>query len=134
MTAWVLDTSALLAYFWNEPGNERVADVLESGDHVISAVNLSELVSKFVDHGIPDEEIPRLIAGLELSVHAHDAALARDTGTLRRKTRHLGLSLGDRACLALAQQLDAVAITTDRPWLGLDPALGIQVECIRPDI
>ncbi len=134
MTTWVLDTSAVLAYFWNEPGADRVTNVLEGGDHVISAVNLSELVSKFVDHGVPDEEIPHLIAGLELVVQEHDAALAQETGKLRRKTRQLGLSLGDRACLALAQRLDAIAITTDRPWLKLDSTLGIQVECIRPDI
>lgn len=129
MTAWVLDTSAVLAYFWNEPGSTRVTEILESSDHVISAVNLSELVTKFVDHGIPDEDIPALIAGLELVVRNHDAALAQETGKLRRATRPLGLSLGDRACLALAQRLNATALTTDRPWTKLD--LGIAVECIR---
>jgi len=129
MTTWVLDTSAVLAYFWGEPGSERVAAVLESGEHVISAVNLSELVSKFIDHGIPDEDIPRLIAGLELAVNDHDVTLAQETGTLRRTTRHLGLSLGDRACLALARRLNATALTADRPWTNLD--LGIAVECLR---
>lgn len=129
MTTWVLDTSAVLAYFWDEPGGARVMEVLQGGDHLISAVNLSELASKFVDHGIPEADIPRLIAGLELVVANHDAVLAQETGTLRRATRHLGLSLGDRACLALARQLNATVLTADRPWRELD--LGIAVECIR---
>ena len=129
MTAWVLDTSAVLAYFWDEPGSTRVTEILENGNHVISAVNLSELVTKFVDHGIPDEDISGLVAGLELVVVNHDTALAQETGKLRRATRPLGLSLGDRACLALAQRLNATALTTDRPWTQLD--LGIAVECIR---
>lgn len=131
MTSWVLDTSAVLAFFWNEPGGARVAEVLEGGNHVISAVNLAELVSKFVDHGVPDEDLPRLIAGLELVVSDHDATLAQETGRLRRATRALGLSLGDRACLALAQRLNATALTSDRPWATLDPALGLVVECVR---
>lgn len=129
MTAWVLDTSAVLAYFWDEAGCARVTEILEGGEHIISAVNLSELVSKLVDHGIPDEDIPRLIAGLELVVANHDAALAQETGKLRRLTRSCGLSLGDHACLALAQKLGATALTADRPWCTLK--LGIAIECIR---
>lgn len=130
MTAWVLDTSAVLAYFWAEPGAERVAKTLESGDHVISTVNLAELVTKFIDHGIPETEIPRLLNGLELTAYVYDNVQALATGVLRRETRQLGLSLGDRACLALAQHLGATALTTDRPWTKLET--DIAVECIRP--
>lgn len=133
MTTHVLDTSALLALFWQEPGWERVTEVLESGDHACSAVNLAELVSKFVDSGIPDSEIPILVAALRLNVHPLETASALETGKMRAATRAFGLSLGDRACLTLAKTLQATAITADRPWLRLPPELGIRVECIRPD-
>lgn len=57
------------------------------------------------------------------------AGVAQETGKPRRPTRPHGLSLGERACLALAQVWNATALTTDRPWCTLDP--GIAVECIR---
>jgi PIN domain nuclease of toxin-antitoxin system len=52
---------------------------------------------------------------------------------LRESTRSLGLSLGDRACLALAKLKALPAVTADRPWMLLDPKLEITVECIRPE-
>lgn len=129
MSIFVLDTSAVLALFWQEPGWERVSEVLESGDHAISAVNLAELASKFVDAGIPLAEIPNLVAALKLNVQPFDAVFALEAGKLRATTRTLGLSLGDRACLALAQHLNATTLTADRPWIKLD--IGIAIECIR---
>lgn len=129
MSVFVLDTSAILALFWQEPGWERVSEVLERGDHAISAVNLAELASKFVDAGMPLAEIPNLLAALKLNVQPFDASFALESGNLRAMTRTLGLSLGDRACLALAQRLNATALTADRPWVKLD--LGILIECIR---
>lgn len=132
MSVFVLDTSSILALFWQEPGWERVAEILEGGDHAIGAVNLAELVAKFVDAGLPLDEIPNLVAALRLDVQPFDAALALETGKLRAGTRALGLSLGDRACLALARQLGAIALTADGAWLQLDPALGITIELLRP--
>jgi PIN domain nuclease of toxin-antitoxin system len=129
MSRFVLDTSAVLALFWQEPGWARVSGVLEGADHAICAVNLAELVTKLSEEGIPQDEIPKLIHTLQLNVRAFDAALALVAGNLRQPTRHLGLSLGDRACLALAQSLQATVITADRPWLKLE--LGIAIECIR---
>ncbi len=133
MTRFVLDTSAVLAHFWQEPGWERVAALLEGNDHVISTVNLAELATKIIDAGIPLAEMPVLISALRLKVTPFDETHALLVGELRAVTRHLGLSLGDRACLALAKTTGAVAVTSDRPWLQLDPALGFQTECIRPD-
>lgn len=132
MSGFVLDTSAVLALFWQERGWERVSAVLESGDHVVSTVNLAELATKFVDAGLPLDKIPDLVAALRLNVQPFDAVLALRTAALRASTRHLGLSLGDRACLALAQQLGAIAVTADNAWSQLDPALGIAVESVRP--
>lgn len=133
MTAlYVFDTSAILAFFWQEPGWERVNEILESGHHSISAVNHAELAGKIVDAEIPPNEVRQIISALRLNVHPFGDEQALATGLMRTATRHLGLSLGDRACLTLARQLGAIAITADRPWTNIDSSLGIQVECIRP--
>ena len=123
----VLDASALLAVLRAEPGAERVAPRLEGAG--IGAVNLSEVVAKLIEDDVPEAEIRRAIGRLELDVHAFDAPHAYLAGSLRRSTRALGLSFGDRACLALAQSLDALALTADRSWSRLE--LGIRVEVIR---
>ncbi len=123
----VLDASALLAVLRAEPGAERVEPRLEGAR--IGAVNLSEVVAKLDDDGVPELEIQRAIGRLDLEVHAFDAAQAYAAGVLRQKTRALGLSFGDRACLSLAQRLGAVALTADRSWARLE--IGVVVDVIR---
>lgn len=70
---------------------------------------------------------------LELEVVALDEQAARQTAWLRTNTRHLGLSLGDRACLSLAVTLNATVFTADHPWLTLADALGLDIRSIRPE-
>lgn len=123
----VLDASALLAVLCAEPGAERVEPHLEGAR--IGAVNLSEVVAKLIEDGVPEAEIRRAIGRLELDVHAFGQQDAYAAGILRRSTRALELSFGDRACLALAQSVNAPALTADRSWAQLD--LGIAVEVIR---
>jgi ribonuclease VapC len=123
----VLDASALLALLRSEPGAERVEPRLEGAR--IGAVNLSEVVAKLDEDGVPEAEIRRAIGRLELEVHAFDAQHAYLAAILRRSTRALGLSFGDRACLAHAQSLGALALTADRSWSRLN--LGIAIEVIR---
>jgi PIN domain nuclease of toxin-antitoxin system len=122
----VLDASALLAALNAEPGSGIVAAEI---DPIISAVNLSEVVAKLVERGGTDEDIRAAIGALQLEVRDFDAELAHAAGLLRRTTRQQGLSLGDRACLALAQSLGLPVLTTDRTWLDL--RLGIDVQVIR---
>jgi PIN domain nuclease of toxin-antitoxin system len=98
-------------------------------DAAIGAVNLSEVVSKLQARGIPDDLIAESLMELDLLVIAFDEAQALAAGKLRRQTRSGGLSLGDRACLALAITLGATAITADRAWSGLD--LPVAVEIVR---
>jgi PIN domain nuclease of toxin-antitoxin system len=123
----VLDASALLAVLRAEAGAERVEQHLEGAG--IGAVNLTEVVAKLIEDGVPEAQIRMAIGRLELDVHAFDANHAYAAGNLRGTTRALGLSLGDRACLALAQSLGALALTADRSWARLD--LGIAIEVIR---
>lgn len=127
--SFVFDTSALLTKLYGEPGVARVDAVLLNEHCLMSAVNLVEFAGKCSDQGMAREDVEIVLGGFDIEIVEFDADLALSAGALRAVTRHLGLSLGDRACLALAQKLGVAALTADRAWLELD--LGIAVECVR---
>lgn len=128
MNSRVLDASALLALLAREPGWETVQAALRHQAHV-SAVNWAEVVGKLSDIGMAANDIREVLQLLPVAIVPADAELAVQVGLLRTSTRQLGLSLADRACLALAARLGVPALTADRVWTGLE--LGIQVEMIR---
>ena len=128
MAKFVLDASALLAYIHREPGADQVESVLDQA--VVSAVNLAEAVTKLVLTTGSTDRTLQLIAEVEMDVVDFDQDLAQQTGALAALTRNQGLSLGDRACLALARREHAVAMTADYAWSKLD--LGIDIQLIRP--
>lgn len=111
-----------------ELGAERVAAAIQAGA-AISAVNLSEVVAKLAESGRPTAVIRRMLDAVELDVFDFDRELAYQTGLPRPLTRQAGLSLGDRACLALAQHLALPVLTADRAWQGLQ--LGVAIQVIR---
>lgn len=120
MKGFVLDASAILAYLGDENGKELVAPALYMG--IISAVNVAEVVSKLRDKGLSELEAEGQIIGIlslgcKVSAFGHDQAIL--AGQLRPLTKFLGLSLGDRACLALGWQLGLPILTTDRQWTKL---------------
>lgn len=124
----VLDASAALAYLRREPGFEVVGAAIRHGARM-SAVNLAEVHTASVLRGIsPDEVVARLgTIGVEIDpFEARDAAVV---GLLRPMTKSLGLSLADRACLALAQRLDLRVLATDRLLAAVD--VGVEVALIR---
>lgn len=123
----ILDTSAVLALLFDEPGHERVAPVIDEAS--ISAVNLAEIVTKLIDLGYGDEDAERVVEAFLPSVMPFDVPLAIAAGAMRRGTRQHGLSLGDRACLALALSEAAPVLTADRAWTDLD--IGVEVDLIR---
>lgn len=123
----VLDSSALLALLWSEPGSDAVAAVMDNA--AISAVNMAEVYSKLIDRGIVGDEIRALLSELAIRVVTFDEAQAFKAGDLRLATRALGLSIGDRACLALAASENLSALTADKAWGNLD--LGISITLIR---
>lgn len=127
MSNYVLDASAILALLNNEPGSEKVINVLTQA--AISSVNLSEVVAKLADNGIPETEVREIIATLGLEVINFDTEMSYRAGMLRPLTRQAGLSFGDRACLALGESLGLPILTTDRTWANLE--LGINVQVIR---
>ncbi len=94
---------------------------------VMSAVNLSEVVAKLAERGMPAELIRRALGNVKLEILSFDTVAAFDTGMLRVPTRHLGLSFGDRACIALGQSLGLPVLTTDKTWKSLDADIEIRV-------
>ncbi len=127
MSKVVLDTSAFLAVAHLEPGAEKVRPVLRHS--VISAVNLSEILQKLVRKGMSfataEEEVFRFIGG----VAPFDEEQASIAAKLDSVTKPFGLSLGDRACLALGIHLRLPVMTADQAWAKLD--IGVSVELIR---
>jgi ribonuclease VapC len=123
----VLDASALPALVNAEPGAEIVASAL--GEAVISAVNLAEVVTKLIDLGVPRAQAWSETASVVPVVVDFGLELANATARLRTPTRQAGLSLGDCACLALAESLRQPALTTDRAWRNL--SIGVEIHLIR---
>lgn len=119
MSDFVLDASVILAVILAEPGASRYSRHVTRG--LVGSVNLSEVVAKLEERGATEPEMRGLLYGLELIPVPFDSGDAWATGLLRRRTRHEKLSLGDRACLALAISRGLPAMTTDREWgrLGL---------------
>jgi PIN domain nuclease of toxin-antitoxin system len=123
----ILDASAVLALLQQEAGAEVVAGHLS--DAAISAVNLAEVASRLVDRGMPDADIREAVSAMEIEVVSFDEELAYASAALRPLTRAQGLSLGDRACLALALTRGQPAFTADRLWAECD--VGVEVKLIR---
>jgi ribonuclease VapC len=119
MNKVVLDTSAVLAYLFQEAGADQVLPVLEAGSGVMSSVNYAELVGKLADQGMPVEIVRETLFDLELEVIDYDEKQAFETGVLRTVSKAFGLSLGDRACLALAVIKKLPVLTADRIWLNV---------------
>jgi ribonuclease VapC len=124
----VLDASVILAVIHQERGSEKMTpDVLARG--VVSAVNLAEVQGKLVTSGWSPGAAWEDASGLAHSILPFTSDHARVAGNLISETRSLGLSLADRACLALALALKAPVYTADRSWKNLK--LGLQIHVIR---
>jgi PIN domain nuclease of toxin-antitoxin system len=124
----VLDASAVLAVVFQEPGHERVDEEIEDGAYILT-VNLAEVVATMQQRGLSEARIRAILSTIRAQLVPFDEDLAYRAGLLRSATRAAGLSLGDRACLALAERLGLPAMTSDRVWSSLQ--IGIQVDVIR---
>ena len=126
----VMDASALLALFNDEPGADEVIKAF-SQPCLLSAVNHTEVLTKLLDKGLSPADAATVMTSVELQIVPFDETQSADAAWLRSVTRTVGLSLGDRACLALARAKNAVVLTADKPWLLIAKAVGVEVRCIR---
>jgi len=126
VTEFVFDSSALLALILREPGGD-LDDLLDRA--AISSVNLVEVLTKLIDLGQLDEDVLDLQLRALIRVEPFTEAQAVIAGRLRTATKHLGLSLGDRACLALAISGRHDVYTADGRWA--EAQLDCRVNLIR---
>ena len=125
----ILDASAFLALMLGERGGEVVLAVARGS--LISAVNFCESMTRAIDRGHDSEDVRRIVRRLEIGIAPFEAELAQRAADLRGATRAPGISLGDRACLALAQATGRPIYTADQRWADLDLDLGIDIRLIR---
>ncbi len=123
----VLDASVVLAYLQRETGYERARSALAEGA-AISAVNLAEVCAKVIERGVSSDEARWRIKALGLLVVEFDEEDANRSAALYLQTRAAGLSLGDRACLALGQRLGLTILTADQAWKRVS---GVRLELLR---
>ena len=128
MNRAVLDASALIALIFREPGSQTLTPRLMT-TAMTSAVNLAEVHGRLIRSGFSLDD-----AWTAANEPVHDvvpftAEQAKTAADLILSTRAIGLSLGDRACLALALSMKAPVYTTDRSWGKLD--LGIRIHLLR---
>lgn len=114
----ILDASAILAVLQNEIGKEKVEPILDKS--AVSRVNVTEVLTKLVEKGMSVGEAKQAFDDLDLKIIEFDENQSLESAELRPLTKHLGLSLGDRCCLALALLENATAVTADRDWAKLN--------------
>jgi PIN domain nuclease of toxin-antitoxin system len=122
-----LDASALIALVLGESGSVEVERVISSS--VISAVNWSEVLQVL---GRRVESAPHWaerLSSVNLEIRGFDVEDAEMAADLGRDTKKLGLSLADRACLALGVRYGCEVVTADKSWSGLQ--LGFPITVIR---
>jgi PIN domain nuclease of toxin-antitoxin system len=130
MSKYILDSSALLAVFKREPGADQVEPIL--GHSVISAVNLSECVAKVIlasAPAAPAGHALEILKDMVPEVVVFDQELVASAASMILLTKSLGLSFGDRACLATAVHLNLEVVTADKIWAKLK--LPVKIKVIR---
>ena len=126
MNKKVLDSSAILAVIFQEKGAEIVEPLLEKS--LVSSINVAEVFTKLSEKSILNQQMIDDFQQLGIEIIDFDFEQAVKIAELRPLTKHLGLSLGDRSCLALAILHNTTAVTADKEWQKLTFC---QVELIR---
>jgi ribonuclease VapC len=127
----VIDASALLAVARGEKGADFVLDLIDTKECVISSVNVAEVATRLIDLGLPPTEADYAIAQFGVSTIDFNHEQALTSAQIRPITRSIGLSLGDRACIALAKLTKGSAVTADKAWADIAEPLGVSIVLIR---
>jgi PIN domain nuclease of toxin-antitoxin system len=132
---YAIDSSSVLVFAFGEPGAEMVVGIAaDDRNHLfISSVNMAEVLAKMIDKGIPIDTAGEIIAPLALDEIPFDHWHAFLSSELREVTRHHGLSLGDRSCLALGLSKKVPVLTSDRKWLDVSGKIRAEIVITRPE-
>lgn len=99
-------------------------------DFIIGSVNAAEVFTKVMDRNpFAETQSKNQLLAMTMKIVPFDGQQALLCADIRNTTRKFGLSLGDRACLALAIRENAVVLTADRAWAELD--IGVKIKVIR---
>jgi ribonuclease VapC len=128
---YVMDASALLALMQGEPGSDVVDELIQNQECVASSVNIAEVGTRLIDKGLAPAHLTRTLKELDVQSIDFDLEQATLCASLRLSTKHVGLSLGDRACLALTQLVEGTAVTGDSAWSDVAEAVGVKMLMIR---
>ncbi len=124
---YIFDASAILALFHNEPGSDVARQYLPGA--VVSCINLAEVIENALARNIYNDKYREKLPELLPDIIPFNEEQAHITAKLRPITKQYGLSLADRACLALAKSMDLPVITADKIWKELD--IGVKIIVIR---
>lgn len=128
---YVMDASALLALMQGERGSDVVDELIQDQECIASSVNIAEVGTRLIDKGLAPAQLARTLQQLDVQPIDFDLEQATLCASLRLSTKHVGLSLGDRACLALTQLVKGTAVTADSAWTDVADAVGVKVQMIR---
>ena len=130
MSVHVLDSSAVLALILNEDGGDGVLPFLENS--LISSVNHAEIVTRLVREGLSGPDLEEAVRLVSLQIEPLTQAQSVQAGLLYSAGRVIGLSLGDRCCLALALEKEATVVTADHAWLNIAKVVDLEIVVTRP--
>jgi ribonuclease VapC len=125
MSDTVFDASVVLAAILREPGGAAAQEL--DAPALVSTVNYAEVRSKLGELGLDRSSIDEALEMINVDLIDFDAVQAELAADLRASTRSLGLSLGDRCCLALAISRGAIAVTADRSWERAEVPIEIRL-------
>jgi PIN domain nuclease of toxin-antitoxin system len=126
----VIDSSVLIAWFQNEPGDDLTQVQLDFGG-MIAAPNLTEVIGKLVSSGVaPTNEVQRDVLALGLEVIPMDQTIALASAFFYARRHPYDLSLGDCVCIAVAETLGVEILTAEQSWAKI-PDLRVKVRLIR---
>ena len=128
---YVMDASAMLALMQAEKGWKVVDELIQEQECVASCVNIAEVGTRMIDKGLAPSQLERTLKELDVQPIDFDLEQSTFCAELRLSTKYAGLSLGDRACLALTKLMGGTAVTSDRAWLDIAKATHINVLMIR---
>ncbi|MCX7123345.1 MAG: PIN domain-containing protein [Gammaproteobacteria bacterium] len=119
----VLDTSALMALFYNEEGADQVSELLDQS--CLSVLTLCEILDQLHQKGGSVKEMEAQLKKLDLDIRLFDEEQACLATDLLSQSTGRRISFFDRAAIALAIALQLPLYTRQHAWIDLK--LPIQI-------